>query len=132
MARVNRARRTAIVVRLAEYSRSMAVNARTRAEAWQALIPQVNSAPSALETARENVSLIARKAEQKARAASQAAKARSTGQAGTSVVAGGAGGSAGAGATAGSSGESNASSGGASMGASFYGDDAPIPTAAEL
>jgi hypothetical protein len=82
-----------------------------RAEAWEALMPKVTRDGAAIDAARERVSAVARKAEARARAASGAARARGT--AGGSVVGG-------------------APDGSASTGGMSYGDEAPIPSAAEL
>jgi len=123
MNRVNKVRRATISGRLVDFARTQATMARARADQWQSIIPSVNPNPAALDISREAVTAIARKAEAKARAASQAAKQRTTGQAGTSVVntnTGGDGLSA--------SGSTPMSTGGGGM----FDNDAPIPSAADL
>lgn len=114
MDRVTRVRRATLAARLHEYARAQAGHARVRAEAWQTLLPSITLDAAAAEASKEYVSTVARKAEAKARAASQAAKSK-----------------AGAVATSGSAG-AGADGAAAGAGGGMFGDDAPIPSAAEL
>jgi hypothetical protein len=111
MARVARARRKAISGQLAEYARLQAQFAATRGDSWSRLLPSVSVDARARQAAQEAVSVIAHKAEEKARKASQVARQQQqkTGAGGGSIV-------------------EQAGGGGASIG----GGDAPIPSAAEL
>ncbi len=116
MARVARARRRAVSGQLAEYARLQAQFAAARGDAWSRLLPAVSVDARARQASQEAVSVIAHKAEERARKASQAARQQKQGAGGGSIVEGGAAGGGAIGA------------GGATIG----GGDAPIPSAAEL
>jgi len=107
MARVARARRKALSGQLAEYARLQAQFAATRGDSWSRLLPAVSVDARARQASQEAVSVIAHKAEEKARKASQVARQqqKAQGAAGGSIVA---------------------------PAATIGGEDAPIPSAAEL
>lgn len=114
MNRVNAARRAVVVGALHDFAAASGAAARARAEGWQALLPTVTGGDAAVATAaKEYVSAIARKAEAKARAVSQAAKARAGGAGGGSVLAAGDG-------AAGGGGAAGAGGGGGGM---MFGED---------
>src|SRR5205085_2843393 len=74
-------RRSAAVVRLADYARQQAAFARRRSEAWAGALPGITADGGALDASLEAVTAIARKAEAKARAASSAKGAKASGAA---------------------------------------------------
>jgi hypothetical protein len=108
MARVARARRKAISGQLAEYARLQAQFAAARGDSWSRLLPSISVDARARQASQEAVSVIAHKAEEKARKASQVARQqqKAQGAGGGSIV--------------------------APAAATIGGDDAPIPSAAEL
>jgi len=107
MARVARERRKIVSVRLADYARLQAQFAAARGDGWSRVLPLVSVDARARQASQEAVSVIAHKAEEKARKASAAARAQRQGQAGGSIATGAAG-------------------------STIGGEDAPIPKANEL
>jgi hypothetical protein len=94
MDNVAASRRAGLTQALVLYCNLQASQARARADAWGALLPYISMDAAATEASKEYVAGIARKAEMKARSASQAAKkGRATagggGYAGESVLAAG-------------------------------------------
>ena len=106
MDKVSSLRRTALVGKLGDTATALASQAKARKAAWEAVLPELGVGPAARAQSEEVVSAIARKAEQKARAASIARTAKAGGGAGGAVVDPAAGG--------------------------LFADAAPIPSAGEL
>ena len=116
MARVARVRRRALSGQLAEYARLQAQYAAARGDSWSRLLPAVSLDARTRQASQEAVSVIAHKAEEKARKASQVARQQKAQQGvGGSIVPAG-----------------SAGAGGGAGGMTIGGDDAPIPSANEL
>jgi hypothetical protein len=130
MGRVTRLRRSAIVVKLAEYALLQATQSKERANVWNSTMPLICTDGAELDKAKEKIAGLARKAEAKARAASAAAKSKAASGGGGGVLFGLFGGSSGS-AQSGAAAAAVMSSGNDGIGGLFA-DAAPIPDASEL